>query len=409
MTIRIYPSFTLTGNKDTSNSPFNLLNRSINRQAILKKQSSATKNNNEREEDNSNNSEGAEKAFSESQTLRDILQHGNINDFHYYRTIVKPKLNILHDIQEKEIDEEFMSFNFLSISSSFVLFVNLILSIFLLPIVTIALTIIPHLDPKSRNSRWVAVATCVAFFTCVSAIITGWMLYSLCTQIQNAPKPREQSSFLGSTVSSATVTSNSGPTTLSLAKWKDFFDLSARKYRFTIQRLFIISLHVTFVAKFMQAQLLGDHCPCLETPTLTTLVSNWVCAARDQIPGAPTSATLIMLVGSFVFCIAMREPRWWVSLLLHTTSMVTFLGFFSNHLTPIFVGCVVGWWLAGALLFLDLHKQMLITFFTTNHLRVALLDNAKYAEQVQANEMKHMIANVAHDLKTVRKTTKNCL
>lgn len=278
-----------------------------------------------------------------------------------------------------------------------------------MPIVTIALTIIPHLDPKSRNSRWVAVATCVAFFTCVSAIVTGWMLYSLCTQNQNAPKPREQSSFLGSTVSSTTVTSNSGPTTLSLAKWKDFFDLSARKYRFTIQRLFIISLHVTFVAKFMQAQLLGDHCPRLETPTLTTLVSNWVCAARDQIPGAPTSATLIMLVGSFVFCIAMREPRWWVSLLLHTTSMVTFLGFFSNHLTPIFVGCVVGWWLAGALLFLDLHKQMLITFFTTNHLRVALLDNAKYAEQVQANEMKHMIANVAHDLKTVRKTTKNCL
>lgn len=134
MTIRIYPSFTLTGNKDTSNSPFNLLNRSINRQAILKKQSSATKNNNEREEDNSNNSEGAEKAFSESQTLRDILQHGNINDFHYYRTIVKPKLNILHDIQEKEIDEEFMSFNFLSISSSFVLFVNLILSIFYCPL-----------------------------------------------------------------------------------------------------------------------------------------------------------------------------------------------------------------------------------------------------------------------------------
>ncbi len=56
---------------------------------------------------------------------------------------------------------------------------------------------------------------------------------------------------------------------------------------------------------------------------------------------------------------------------------------------------------AGPLAYYEYLKQNIIMFAMNQKLRDALDDNEKMADEVHANEMRSMIGNVAHDLKTV--------
>jgi hypothetical protein len=51
---------------------------------------------------------------------------------------------------------------------------------------------------------------------------------------------------------------------------------------------------------------------------------------------------------------------------------------------------------------LELRRQNEDMFRLTESLHQSLEDNEKMAEELRLNEMKMMIGNVAHDLKTVR-------
>lgn len=50
---------------------------------------------------------------------------------------------------------------------------------------------------------------------------------------------------------------------------------------------------------------------------------------------------------------------------------------------------------------IDAYKQYLLFFLISRKLRTTLETNIRLADQNKAAEMRHMIANVAHDLKTV--------
>ena len=56
--------------------------------------------------------------------------------------------------------------------------------------------------------------------------------------------------------------------------------------------------------------------------------------------------------------------------------------------------------LSGLLLY-EYQRQNLATFILTEDLKFALEERERCAEETHASELRHMIANVAHDLKTV--------
>lgn len=393
MATKVYP---LSGDYSPKNSPLNKRpsSNSIHQKSVIK---------GPKKKDDQTISSSitlGEKSFSslqtapsDSQILADIL-HGNSNDLHYYQTIIKPKLSFFYDLREKGIDEEFITFNFQNISSSFVFYLNLIVTIFLLPLNSLVLIIIPHLD-STFNSKVSCLFIFLSFLASLCSCITGWIVYSL-----NVNDQRRSTSYASKTEEPQQLHEKISSW---LTKFHRMIVLNPIliKYRPIFQRLFIISLHLIFIAKFILVQL-NSRCPNMKDTPLENLASSWLCGNDETAVGSPRSSNLIMLVGSFVCCIALREPRWWFCFLMHSITLFTFLGFYYDSLQAMFVATVVGWWLGGGLLFLDLHKQCLLNYFMTNHFRVVLMDNAKYAEQVQANEMKHMIANVAHDLKTVR-------
>lgn len=60
------------------------------------------------------------------------------------------------------------------------------------------------------------------------------------------------------------------------------------------------------------------------------------------------------------------------------------------------------WGLLGIFLFVDIHLQNIRTYFLKRKLVEIVVANENMNDINQAIEMRHMIANVAHDLKTVR-------
>ena len=50
----------------------------------------------------------------------------------------------------------------------------------------------------------------------------------------------------------------------------------------------------------------------------------------------------------------------------------------------------------------DNQRQNLSIFFLAEKLKFSLGENERLADETHASELRHMIANVAHDLKTVR-------
>ncbi len=57
--------------------------------------------------------------------------------------------------------------------------------------------------------------------------------------------------------------------------------------------------------------------------------------------------------------------------------------------------------MAVGLVVIDMQVRNIIVFLTTRKLKDMIRETERLAEQAHANEMRHMIANVAHDLKTV--------
>lgn len=59
------------------------------------------------------------------------------------------------------------------------------------------------------------------------------------------------------------------------------------------------------------------------------------------------------------------------------------------------------WSLGGLLLLIDIHIANVAAFVISYNLKKTLVENEKTADRMHASEMRHMIGNVAHDLKTV--------
>ncbi len=57
--------------------------------------------------------------------------------------------------------------------------------------------------------------------------------------------------------------------------------------------------------------------------------------------------------------------------------------------------------IACILAFSDIQIRHIVIFLTTRKLKIMIIEKERVAAQTHANEMRHMIANVAHDLKTV--------
>ena len=190
----------------------------------------------------------------------------------------------------------------------------------------------------------------------------------------------------------------------SLEKWTNKISYSY------IQVLLIVSINIVFLIQTIKCLHLGDtQCvpkqfkPLLSTdPNVTPLIPD-DCPPNDSYLSIVNFNAILTIHFSYQILTAIIfEPRLYVLWLCHfPTSFLMFFSIYKSFygLVPLLICFVTLTFLQG-----ELHFQRTQSFLNQRKLQQLLEENERNADANHAMEMRHMIGNVAHDLKTVSTT-----
>lgn len=168
--------------------------------------------------------------------------------------------------------------------------------------------------------------------------------------------------------------------------------------RLTIQWIWQVSFTLACVS-FMTARTMSGHCS--STPLNGWRYDPELCNnfADDGI--FPPDTFLIMTMTPFLSVTILRETRiavigfCWLAIIASLSVCVIHLASFSS-LTLLIIYVIL-----SPMILVDILRSSYQQFYINQRLEKAIRDNEEMAAAERANEMRHMIANVAHDLKTV--------
>lgn len=165
-----------------------------------------------------------------------------------------------------------------------------------------------------------------------------------------------------------------------------------QKYDGFISTSFICSATTIIVLKLLRNYIF----PCSKSWAEAAIGRD--CTIDQHYLGWDTGA--YMLIPPIAFIIILKETRF-IILLLSFCSVLTTIIFVVLYFHPFSVINLIFWIIGGIVVLFELYIQNIKSFFLKRKLIETMIENEKINEQNQANEMRHMIANVAHDLKTV--------
>lgn len=191
-------------------------------------------------------------------------------------------------------------------------------------------------------------------------------------------------------------------------------------YHSYLQVCFILSVTWLFILKlieqnvFQAASCIPRFRTQISTTTTTTSTTTTYppatnfspptfknCAQPDSFEAIVSFPMIIMLSFSpFLMMVILYEPRLYLLLacevVLGPLMVYSMQSVIYNTIPVIILLCIV------AVLLIELHFQRTNTFLSNRRLQTVLEEREKNADAIHATEMRHMIGNVAHDLKTVR-------
>ena len=273
----------------------------------------------------------------------------------------------------KEYDylfSDFYQFNFESQSPTMLVLMNLALMALVYPFVLINLSV-----QSDVSSAIGSTAIVLAFIT----LVFSWLLYfsrlyynpTVLASLADDSSSQEEERRRGRT---------------QFLNW-------LTKHRFDFQAVTILSLTLLLGLGLIQGVYSGHSS---KSETDGRMHRN----IYAQINALPASSTVWLLLVSIIYVNVTRESRLWVvlpTILVVIISMVISAARLNSNEPG---GIIICYALYGVLGIVDHLKLLLRAFLLNRKLKDALAENERMAEQTHANEMRHMIANVAHDLKT---------
>jgi hypothetical protein len=194
------------------------------------------------------------------------------------------------------------------------------------------------------------------------------------------------------------------------------------KHHSFIQVAFILSINIVFVLRLLEQSVYGVracapeelHVKVSTTESLTLQInqtyslsdmSNTHSLIEANLPPCPPKLLsiqmkLVMSTIPFLLMVILYEPRLCFIFLCIIDVAILFiyllLDSYQNYLPVMVAGGVF------LLLFYDLHHQRIRAFLANRRMKAMLRERERNEEINHATEMRHMIGNIAHDLKTVR-------
>lgn len=270
---------------------------------------------------------------------------------------VSKKTNWLYHILDPNMQRIHIEYNFKRINRWFVFMISFIFTFIIFPIEILTLCHLP------KDSEFGTILSILSLISIIGVSFFGWLIY--CIRIWYIRKE-----FFG--------------------QLKPFFTY--------LLLGFIISIHCNNIIRFIQHTFI--KCPIHQYNSfLHNVFSMWNLNSSMDHFFAWDSA-FIMSTFPVLFLNALRVPRMEIILTCHTTNCIAMFVVALNISTrniPVIIVIFLG----GSLFLIDFLMHRVGAFFIYHKLAETLIENEKMAEQQHANEMRHMIANVAHDLKTV--------
>jgi CheY-like chemotaxis protein len=134
----------------------------------------------------------------------------------------------------------------------------------------------------------------------------------------------------------------------------------------------------------------------------TLSLNNFSCNPNQDSDGLPIETVVVLMLLPMTFCVAFRGTSFSIQLLSWALTLVfvfaTAVYVRINQNIPYFLVYAP----VSLFLIYESERQNKVIFLVTDRLAQLLEENERLADETHANELRHMVGNVAHDLRTVR-------
>lgn len=171
--------------------------------------------------------------------------------------------------------------------------------------------------------------------------------------------------------------------------------IKSRKFIQQFQIYMVYVLHILAITRFL-TKIVAGRCHEIYNPA-----ENWNCNQHAPSRAIPVEAAYLTTATPMLFAILARGAHFEHTMVMWASSVISlvFALFYADAANSVLY---VLYSAVGSLMFIiETRKLNYFLFFTAHKLHDILLERKKQADEANANEMRHMIANVAHDLKTV--------
>lgn len=287
----------------------------------------------------------------------------NLLEVYSESDLMRKRSQLLYQLKDPFIYREFMEFMSFSKSTRFVFILNLVYTFAFPP------PIIVNLIHGSNKSLFLS---CIELILISITVAAGWLLYGCMLE----------GSFVRSHCSFLLSLSHKTPLT-----WKKLSD--------TVQAVLYLSL-VSAMGLVMIRRTMAGECGSAD------YLYSWTCNPNAASNSYPIDSAAILMIIPILFSCVMRETR--VGLTVVAWLMVIgCLLYCSCRLISVRSFVALAFYaVVSFVIILDSFKQYLLFYLLSRQLKKTIETNQRLADQNKATEMRHMIANVAHDLKTVR-------
>ncbi len=291
----------------------------------------------------------------------DLFNWTNNSVIDLEKELMRRRAKLLLQLKDPILYREFMEFMSSSKSSKFVFILNLVYTFLFSP------PIILNLVFGSKKLFWIS---CIEVALMGLAILSGWLLY-VCMKEDSYIRRRFGAIILSYSTSKS---------------WKKLSD--------QIQAVLYLSL-VVAMSLIMIRRTLEGNC------TKTNFIQLWSCNPSASYKSYPLDSATILMIIPIIFSCVMRETR--IGLSMAGWSIVLFTLIYCTCLlpSPSSVFRLIVYAIVSFVIMLDSFKQYLLLFMLSRQLKRTIEANQRLADQNKTTEMRHLIANVAHDLKTV--------
>ena len=339
------------------------------------------------------------------------------------------KVNFFYELKDARSRQEFLKFNKVQSPSKYLLILLLLFSLFFFP-ASIAVLWLDLFDSSPNHRTFRVSVSIVQILSSLIAVISGWVMYTrrkYSTSIgmaifrtffgDNVLEEVDENEHLdeeNDTVDTS-IPMSCHVTTKSFKREKMFVTSSQSNFSYLyhlvvkvldlgkfpfLKSCFVVSMQIFFCTIFLR-RVFSLNCQINGSSRFAIMFGSGLCYENDVKLQMISFNALLLVLYPFLYLISVPDIPlmlvWFVFLISIAVYASSAIVLNLSESFPL----VFTWMCIGFYAIKDNQLRNLLIFLSHKRMEELVLENQRINELNHANEMRHLISNVAHDLKTV--------